>query len=76
VFEPIEGPGGAGRHFNGAPGQQHWVIRQHPHSGERYLDRLWADPGPNHASFPEARAHQCQGGAGICADASLSLRES
>jgi putative SOS response-associated peptidase YedK len=27
--------------FNGAPGQQHWVIRQHPRTGERHLDRLW-----------------------------------
>jgi putative SOS response-associated peptidase YedK len=27
--------------YNGAPGQQHWVIRQHPKSGERHLDRLW-----------------------------------
>ena len=41
VFEPIEAPGSAGPRFNGAPGQQHWVIRQHPHSGERHLDRLW-----------------------------------
>jgi putative SOS response-associated peptidase YedK len=27
--------------FNGAPGQEHWVIRQHPRTGERHLDRLW-----------------------------------
>lgn len=27
--------------FNGAPGQRHWVIRQHPDTGERHLDRLW-----------------------------------
>jgi putative SOS response-associated peptidase YedK len=27
--------------FNGAPGQEHWVIRQHPETGERHLDRLW-----------------------------------
>jgi len=27
--------------FNGAPGQEHWVIRQHPKIGERALDRLW-----------------------------------
>jgi putative SOS response-associated peptidase YedK len=27
--------------YNGAPGQEHWVIRQHPKSGERTLDRLW-----------------------------------
>jgi putative SOS response-associated peptidase YedK len=27
--------------FNGAPGQQHWVIRRHPETGENGLDRLW-----------------------------------
>ena len=27
--------------YNGAPGQLHWVIRQHPKTGERHLDRLW-----------------------------------
>jgi putative SOS response-associated peptidase YedK len=27
--------------YNGAPGQDHWVIRQHPKAGERTLDRLW-----------------------------------
>jgi len=27
--------------YNGAPGQEHWVIRQHPKTGERSLDRLW-----------------------------------
>jgi putative SOS response-associated peptidase YedK len=26
--------------FNGAPSQEHWVIRQNPKSGERTLDRL------------------------------------
>ncbi len=31
----------APRRFNGAPGQQHWVIRQHPETGQRHLDRLW-----------------------------------
>jgi putative SOS response-associated peptidase YedK len=31
----------AGPRYNGAPGQQHWVIRQHPQTGERHLDRLW-----------------------------------
>jgi putative SOS response-associated peptidase YedK len=24
-----------------SPGQEHWVIRQHPKTGERTLDRLW-----------------------------------
>jgi putative SOS response-associated peptidase YedK len=27
--------------YNGAPRQEHWVIRQHPSTGERTLDRLW-----------------------------------
>jgi hypothetical protein len=27
--------------FNGAPGQQHWVIRRNPETGEHRLDRLW-----------------------------------
>lgn len=27
--------------YNGSPGQEHWVIRQHTDSGERSLDRLW-----------------------------------
>ena len=27
--------------YNGAPGQDHWVIRQNPKTGERNLDRLW-----------------------------------
>jgi putative SOS response-associated peptidase YedK len=26
--------------YNGAPGQEHWIIRQHPKTGERTLDRL------------------------------------
>jgi putative SOS response-associated peptidase YedK len=26
--------------YNGAPGQEHWVIRQHPETGARTLDRL------------------------------------
>jgi putative SOS response-associated peptidase YedK len=27
--------------YNGSPGQEHWVIRQNPKTGERTLDRLW-----------------------------------
>jgi putative SOS response-associated peptidase YedK len=27
--------------YNGAPGEEHWVIRQKPRTGERTLDRLW-----------------------------------
>ena len=27
--------------YNGAPGQEHWVIRQNPKDGQRSLERLW-----------------------------------
>jgi len=27
--------------YNSAPGQDHWIIRQHPKTGEHTLDRLW-----------------------------------
>ena len=27
--------------YNGAPGQEHWVIRQNPKDSQRSLDRLW-----------------------------------
>jgi putative SOS response-associated peptidase YedK len=27
--------------YNGASGQEQWVIRQNPKTGERTLDRLW-----------------------------------
>lgn len=33
--------------YNGAPGQEHWVIRQHSKTGERRLDRLWWGLIPN-----------------------------
>jgi putative SOS response-associated peptidase YedK len=33
--------------YNGSPGQEHWVIRQHPKTGERTLDRLWWGLVPN-----------------------------
>ena len=42
------GGGNAPPRFNGAPGQEHWVIRQHPHTGERHLDRLWWGLIPNY----------------------------
>jgi putative SOS response-associated peptidase YedK len=38
-IEPVAEP--PSPRFNGAPGQQHWVIRQHPKTGERQLGRLW-----------------------------------
>jgi putative SOS response-associated peptidase YedK len=27
--------------YNGAPGQEHWIIRQDPKTGDRVLERLW-----------------------------------
>src|SRR5262245_22601556 len=38
LIEPLQLPP---VRYNGAPGQDHWVIRQHPKTGERTLDRLW-----------------------------------
>jgi putative SOS response-associated peptidase YedK len=44
LIEPLHAP----PRFNGAPGQEHWVIRQHPKTGERTtLDRLWWGLIPN-----------------------------
>jgi putative SOS response-associated peptidase YedK len=37
LIEPLQVP----PRYNGAPGQDHWVIRQHPKTGERSLDRMW-----------------------------------
>jgi putative SOS response-associated peptidase YedK len=36
LVEPLHEP-----RYNGAPGQEHWVIRQHPKPGERTIERLW-----------------------------------
>jgi putative SOS response-associated peptidase YedK len=33
--------------YNGTPGQEYWVIRQHPKTGERRLDPLWWGLIPN-----------------------------
>jgi putative SOS response-associated peptidase YedK len=37
LLEPLN----AAPRYNGSPGQEHWVIRQHPKTGERRLDRLF-----------------------------------
>jgi putative SOS response-associated peptidase YedK len=37
LIEPLQTP----PRYNGAPGQDHWVIRQNPKTGVRSLDRLW-----------------------------------
>ena len=39
--------------YNGAPGQEHWVIRQHPKTGERSLDRLWWGLIPHWVADPK-----------------------
>jgi putative SOS response-associated peptidase YedK len=39
LVEPLTGP--PAPRYNGAPGQLHWVIRQHPRTGERQLGLLW-----------------------------------
>jgi putative SOS response-associated peptidase YedK len=41
LVEPLPASDAAPPRYNGAPGQQHWVIRQHPETGARHLDRLW-----------------------------------
>src|ERR671922_108428 len=41
LVEPIFGADFPGPRYNGAPGQQHWVIRRHPETGVDRLDRLW-----------------------------------
>jgi putative SOS response-associated peptidase YedK len=39
--------------YNGAPGQDHWVIRQNPKTGERTLDRLWWGLIPHWVTDPK-----------------------
>jgi putative SOS response-associated peptidase YedK len=47
LVEPLYATSAPPPRFNGAPGQEHWVIRQHPETGERHLDRLWWGLIPN-----------------------------
>jgi putative SOS response-associated peptidase YedK len=60
LVEPLYADNTAPR-YNGAPGQEHWVIRQDPKSGERSLDRLWWGPLLDEGSERRAQADQCQG---------------
>ena len=57
LVEPLFG---APPRYNGAPSQEHWVIRQHPETGERTLDRLtWGlIPGWIKEAVAQAQAHQ------------------
>src|SRR6185369_4637517 len=41
--------------YNGAPGQEHWVIRQHPETAERRLDKLWWGLIPNWFKEPSPK---------------------
>lgn len=54
VDGPVD-PRSAPRRFNGAPGQEHWVIRQHPRTGKRHLDRLWWGLIPHYVTEPKPR---------------------
>jgi putative SOS response-associated peptidase YedK len=51
LVEPLYADAVAPR-YNGAPGQQHWVIRQRPETGERQLDKLWWGLIPNWIKEP------------------------
>ena len=50
LIEPLQAPP---PRYNGAPGQEHWVIRQHPKTGERTLDRLWWGLVPHWVTEPK-----------------------
>jgi putative SOS response-associated peptidase YedK len=56
LIEPLHADDNAlvGR-YNGSPGQRHWVIRQHPDSGERRLGRLWWGLIPHWVKAPGPR---------------------
>jgi len=41
LVEPLYATPAPAPRYNGAPGQQHWVIRQHPETGARHLGQLW-----------------------------------
>ena len=56
LVEPLYAETGPQARFNGAPGQQHWVIRQRPETGVRELDRLWWGLIPNWVKDPGARS--------------------
>jgi putative SOS response-associated peptidase YedK len=55
LVEPVPAAEVPPPRFNGAPGQEHWVIRQHPKSGERRLDRLWWGLIPNWIKEPSPK---------------------
>jgi putative SOS response-associated peptidase YedK len=55
LVEPLYAAEETPPRYNGAPGQQHWVIRQHPKTGERALERLWWGLIPNWTKEPSPK---------------------
>jgi len=55
LIEPLYEASPPPPRYNGAPGQQHWVIRQHPETGARHLDRLWWGLIPHWIKEPSPR---------------------
>jgi len=55
LIEPLHEASPPPPRYNGAPGQQHWVIRQHPETGARHLDRLWWGLIPHWIKEPSPR---------------------
>jgi putative SOS response-associated peptidase YedK len=45
--------------YNGSPGQQHWVIRPHPETGQNRLGRLWWGLGDLLVPYPAAPMTMC-----------------
>ena len=41
LIEPLVAGDAVAPRYNGSPGQDHWVIRQNPETGDRTLDKLW-----------------------------------
>lgn len=55
LVEPLYAAQAPAPRFNGAPGQEHWVIRQHPKTGARHLDRLWWGLIPHWVKEPQPK---------------------
>ena len=60
--------------YNGAPGQEHWVIRQHPETAERRLDKLWWGLIPNWFKEPSPKLKPINATAERVATAPMSCR--
>lgn len=55
LVEPLYETQAPAPRYNGAPGQQHWVIREHPETGTRHLDRLWWGLIPHWIKEPQPK---------------------